>query len=268
MFKVPHPSAAERSASGEQMTRLQSVAEDPSIERAVQAVRELLGMEVAYTTEMSGSVQRFEVLAGDGESFGVAAGMEMDLDRTYCARVLQGRLPSLMPDVRGDPRSASLAITDAADVGAFVSVPLRLSDGSVPGTLCAASHRPRPDLGYRELQFLQVFARLIADQTERHALEERQRSLELQAATAQALVAAVAARDSYTAEHSRDVVGRAVAVARRLALPAAEVREVEQVALLHDIGKLAVPDAILGSRVRSRRRSGRSCEATRSPASS
>jgi HD-GYP domain-containing protein (c-di-GMP phosphodiesterase class II) len=41
------------------------------------------------------------------------------------------------------------------------------------------------------------------------------------------------------------VVEHAVAVARRLGLREAEVRDVEQIALLHDIGKLSIPDAIL-----------------------
>jgi PAS domain S-box-containing protein/diguanylate cyclase (GGDEF)-like protein len=60
-----------------------------------------------------------------------------------------------------------------------------------------------------------------------------------------ALVAALEARDHYTAEHSRRVVDLAVAVARRLGLDEAQVQEVEQVAVLHDIGKVAVPDSVL-----------------------
>lgn len=60
-----------------------------------------------------------------------------------------------------------------------------------------------------------------------------------------ALVAALEARDHYTAEHSRRVVHLAVAVARRLGLDEATVQEVEQVAVLHDIGKVAVPDSVL-----------------------
>jgi diguanylate cyclase (GGDEF)-like protein len=60
-----------------------------------------------------------------------------------------------------------------------------------------------------------------------------------------ALVTAVQARDSYTATHSRQVVMLARAVARRLLLDDEQVIEVEGTALLHDLGKIAVPDAIL-----------------------
>ena len=60
-----------------------------------------------------------------------------------------------------------------------------------------------------------------------------------------ALLAAVNARDSYTAMHSREVVALARGVARRLGLDEAAVSEVEHIALLHDLGKIAIPDAIL-----------------------
>jgi diguanylate cyclase (GGDEF)-like protein len=64
-------------------------------------------------------------------------------------------------------------------------------------------------------------------------------------ASLRALLAAVNARDSYTAMHSREVVTLARGVARCLDLDDAETSEVEHIDLLHDLGKIAVPDAIL-----------------------
>jgi len=64
-------------------------------------------------------------------------------------------------------------------------------------------------------------------------------------ASLRALLAAVNARDSYTASHSREVVRLARSVSRRLGLGEIETIEVEHVALLHDVGKIAIPDAIL-----------------------
>lgn len=60
-----------------------------------------------------------------------------------------------------------------------------------------------------------------------------------------ALLAALDARDHYTGDHSKDVVELAVAVARRLELAPGVLREVEHVAVLHDIGKVGIPDAVL-----------------------
>ena len=60
-----------------------------------------------------------------------------------------------------------------------------------------------------------------------------------------ALLAAIDARDAYTCAHSETVVALAVGVARRLALTPADLLDVEHVALLHDVGKLGVPDSVL-----------------------
>ena len=60
-----------------------------------------------------------------------------------------------------------------------------------------------------------------------------------------ALAAAIDARDNYTASHSEEVVGLACDVARRLGLPPAEVEKVCDGAMLHDVGKVAIPNEIL-----------------------
>jgi diguanylate cyclase (GGDEF)-like protein/putative nucleotidyltransferase with HDIG domain len=52
-------------------------------------------------------------------------------------------------------------------------------------------------------------------------------------------------RDRYTGDHSEEVVRLTVRVARALALNDDEVSRVETAALLHDIGKVGVPDSIL-----------------------
>jgi putative nucleotidyltransferase with HDIG domain len=55
----------------------------------------------------------------------------------------------------------------------------------------------------------------------------------------------VEADDGYTAEHCRDVVDLAVEVGRRLGLPADRMRDLEFGALLHDVGKVAIPKEII-----------------------
>jgi HD-GYP domain-containing protein (c-di-GMP phosphodiesterase class II) len=55
----------------------------------------------------------------------------------------------------------------------------------------------------------------------------------------------IEADDAYTGSHSRDVVELTLAVADRLDLGAAERREAEFVALLHDVGKVKIPAEII-----------------------
>ena len=61
----------------------------------------------------------------------------------------------------------------------------------------------------------------------------------------EALAIALLERDRYTGEHSESVVDMAVAVARGLGLSSAQIEDIRAGALLHDIGKVGIPDAIL-----------------------
>lgn len=63
--------------------------------------------------------------------------------------------------------------------------------------------------------------------------------------TMQALVAAVDARDTYTADHSLNVSDYACAIARRMGLSATQIETVERAGLLHDIGKIGVSEHAL-----------------------
>jgi diguanylate cyclase (GGDEF)-like protein/putative nucleotidyltransferase with HDIG domain len=83
-------------------------------------------------------------------------------------------------------------------------------------------------------------------QSQNVSLEQANRLLkERSTAAMESLSATVDARDSYTAGHSRRVQQLALAVGRELGLSQAELDLLGHAALFHDIGKLAIPDAIL-----------------------
>ncbi|MDI6900308.1 MAG: diguanylate cyclase [Anaerosomatales bacterium] len=80
--------------------------------------------------------------------------------------------------------------------------------------------------------------------------EDRLRALESQShlSTVRALAAAVDARDPLTQYHSRNVAVLTVMLARELGLDVDKTRLLEVAALLHDIGKIGVADAVLRKR--------------------
>jgi putative nucleotidyltransferase with HDIG domain len=86
-----------------------------------------------------------------------------------------------------------------------------------------------------------------AEQLERGKFEERSEYFKVEGFELR-LLAALEARDGYTGEHSRTVMGLAVEVARQMGLPEEEVGVVGRAALLHDVGKACTPDAILKKR--------------------
>jgi putative two-component system response regulator len=63
--------------------------------------------------------------------------------------------------------------------------------------------------------------------------------------TLEALGSALDTRDIGTHEHSRRVVGYSLTLARAHGLPESQLRDIEHGVLLHDIGKIGIPDGIL-----------------------
>jgi diguanylate cyclase (GGDEF)-like protein/putative nucleotidyltransferase with HDIG domain len=124
---------------------------------------------------------------------------------------------------------------EPAPRGAYAGIPL-IRGGQVRGLLLlrsAASSFPIEHLQQAEVlarQALMVLAGQAGDGSP---------------AAVQALAAAIDARDNYTHEHSEQVVALGSAVARTLGLPSVEVERVERAALLHDVGKVAIPNEIL-----------------------
>lgn len=77
------------------------------------------------------------------------------------------------------------------------------------------------------------------------ALLDRRQVRQIALESTRALVRAVEAKDPYTRRHSEQVAHYAVHLARHMALPAHDVELVHVAALLHDIGKIGVPDSVL-----------------------
>ena len=74
---------------------------------------------------------------------------------------------------------------------------------------------------------------------------ERGRATQSVRSVVQALAATLQARDGYTGEHADAVHDLSVAVGSRLGLSGQEMAELAAVALLHDVGKIGIPDSLL-----------------------
>ena len=101
-------------------------------------------------------------------------------------------------------------------------------------------------LAYAQRSARNLRAAAEAIQAQNVSLEQANRLLKERSTEAmESLSASVDSRDSYTTGHSRRVRQIALAVGRQLGLSQAELDVLGQAALFHDIGKLAIPDAIL-----------------------
>jgi HD-GYP domain-containing protein (c-di-GMP phosphodiesterase class II) len=110
--------------------------------------------------------------------------------------------------------------------------------------------RLRAELGRREQESAdkeRQLERYAADLRETFK-QERARAQELRRsymATVRALSNAVEARDAYTGKHAERVTAYGMEIARAVEMPLSDLPEIEFGFLLHDVGKVAIPDAIL-----------------------
>jgi GAF domain-containing protein len=140
------------------------------LEETLSSVTDLLEMDVAFVSEFVEDRLVFRALKGDAPSFGWEEGGSIPLEESYCKRVIDGRLPSAVPDATGDERTRDLRITREAGIGSYVGVPLKLSDGRPYGTLCCLSHSPDPWLAERDVRLMEGLARETVSRLEREGL--------------------------------------------------------------------------------------------------
>ena len=138
-----------------------------TIEDMLRDVRQALQMDVAFVSQFAQDRLVFRTLEGDAESFGWQEGESFPLDESYCKRVLDGRVPQVVPDARREDATKDLRVTSEADMGCYCAVPLVLSDGRLYGTLCCVSHEPDPRLRERDLKLMERTARWLVEQLER-----------------------------------------------------------------------------------------------------
>lgn len=128
--------------------------------------------------------------------------------------------------VEGAVRSAVLVVVLAVLIGALVSC----------GSLLMVIRHATAELDVHAAEAASLNARL---HTSLMDLEEASLG------TLQALSAAVDAKDSYTARHSLGVTGWANRIGHSMGLQPQDMAVLERAGLLHDIGKIGVPEEIL-----------------------
>jgi len=160
-------------------------------------------------------------------------------DPTLAARVrtrADGWLRELKP---GSAKSASFVVADPA----FMSLASVVPGVRGPAGLLCLARREGGEFLPDEKEFLLGYARTIGLSLEKMVLGE---SLEGNLVdTISSFVIALESKDSYLKGHSARVALYATEIARVMELSEAEIAVVERAAMLHDLGKLVVGDAIL-----------------------
>ena len=160
---------------------------------------------------------------------------------TVVHQALTSRDVFIVHDIRMDPRLQQAASVMAAGVRSVICVPLLGRSGPI-GALYADKlgvEQFAPDLA----EYAAAFAGHAAAALETAQLyDDRERHFR---ATLEAFARAIDARDPYTAGHSERVTAYSLVLARRSGKHVGEFETIRRAGMLHDIGKVGVPDAVL-----------------------
>lgn len=143
------------------------------LRRLLQAARLHMGMEIAFISEIAGGQRLFRYVDSAEGLDVITEGTGGPLEESYCQKVLEGRLPELIHDAQALDEAKALPVTCAMGIGAHMSTPIRLSDGSVYGTFCSFSFHANHDLNERDAELMRVFADIAAELIEKDVQQAR-----------------------------------------------------------------------------------------------
>jgi len=138
-----------------------------AIQDILHAIRTHLNMEVAFLSEFFGEKCIYRYVDSDWESNPIYPGKSDPSENTYCNLVANGTLPELMQDASKNIIAAGLADTHGIPIGAYLSVPINLSDSKLFGTFCCFSRTADETLNKRDLALMHAFAELAGKAIER-----------------------------------------------------------------------------------------------------
>ncbi|MGH2582692.1 MAG: diguanylate cyclase [Anaerolineales bacterium] len=205
--------------------------------------------EVIRATQVDGGTAVMMLEGGNEFQTMAVIGLSQDLlnlrypldSHTASGYAMRQRKVITSTDIRRETRFSIPPAASKLGILGLLSAPMVI-EGRPVGALSVASLTPRT-FSQDELELTQAIANHTAVALERIKLiDDLEDSYDR---TLGSLAVALDTRDRETEGHSQRVVAYTQALAERLGVPAEKMQEISRGALLHDIGKIGIPDSIL-----------------------
>jgi putative nucleotidyltransferase with HDIG domain len=184
----------------------------------------------------------FPVEAARGMDHVSLTGDDFSVSNTIVRRVAETGKPVLTTNAQNDPRFEQQKSIVEQNLRSILCVPLKLKD-EIIGVIFVDSRVYSGLFEESDLEILSAFADQAAVAIDNARLFEELR--EAYDATLKGWAMALELRDKETEGHTQRVTALTEVLARKLGVDEGEMEHIKRGALLHDIGKMAIPDGIL-----------------------
>ncbi|MGB7991527.1 MAG: HD domain-containing phosphohydrolase [Candidatus Methylophosphatis roskildensis] len=154
-------------------------------------------------------------------------------------RFIQASRDSVVLNDGNDPRRAYIFTDMPYKV---LACPIRQGN-TIDGALVLINHDDKPNFTNSDRRLAEILANQLSSLLQSMALVQQLAAFNRQMASA--LVEAVEAKDPYTRGHSERVNFLSMEIGRALGLADEELEDLHWGSLLHDVGKIGIPDAVL-----------------------
>jgi response regulator RpfG family c-di-GMP phosphodiesterase len=182
-----------------------------------------------------------EIIAARGLPEEVVKNTRIPIGKGIAGKVAKEGEPILCENIETDKRFF-IESNEKYTSKSFVSVPLKVKN-RVIGVLNVNNKELRQKFDEKDLRLLTILADQSAMTIENAELYKHMQDTYL--GTIQTLARAIDAKDPYTRGHSDRVTRYAVKIAKEMNLSESTIRNIEYSALIHDIGKIGIQEAIL-----------------------
>lgn len=135
---------------------------DRSVSEVLRLLRERMKMDVVFVSEFTDGQRVFRHVSQAPDSPVIGEGGSEPLERSWCQRVVEGRLPGFIADASAHPVASELLKSVPFPIGTHISTPIVLENGDIYGTLCCFSFHPQDKPNTEDLKKLEFTARLAA----------------------------------------------------------------------------------------------------------
>ena len=188
---------------------------------------------VVRRTDAMGNVQN-DMPGGDGD---------LQLSRSVLTECVQTGNSILSSDLASDDRFKAGKSIVAQNIRSVLCVPVATPDMTIGAIYLDNLGEGKTPFGEFELQLVGAIGRQAGIAIHRSKLFQDLEDMFY--GTIRALVATIEAKDRYTHGHSERVTEFSMAIAESMGLGTEELDNIRLGSILHDIGKIAVPDRVL-----------------------